>query len=90
MKQDQIKVPPKEKAAPQDEVSFTEIKLPEIDTTIKKIDDAEKYAPAACCGHLPCKGRTLACYACSICLDCITGAGCGHPDSRHSMRSGMP
>lgn len=38
-----------------------------------------------CCGILPCKGRTMWCYECDLCMDCITGAGCGHSSSRHKF-----
>lgn len=89
MKQDQIKKPPAEVQAPQDQDEFKAMEVPQVDDIVKKIDDIKKYAPASCCGRLPCKGRTLGCYACAICLDCITGAGCGHDDSRHSVTSGM-
>lgn len=62
-----------------------EVKIPETEDILKKIDNAikAKRAPATCCGTLPCKGRKAACFSCDICLDCITGRGCGHDPSRH-------
>jgi len=54
----------------------------------KVLDEKTKLKPLKCCGILPCKGRTPACYGCAICMDCITGAGCGHSNSAHKPQSG--
>jgi hypothetical protein len=51
------------------------------------IDESQSLEPLSCCGKLPCKGRTPACYSCDICMDCITGVGCGHDDSNHDPQS---
>lgn len=53
------------------------------------LDEKQKMEPLHCCGILPCKGRTPACYGCSVCMDCITGAGCGHDDSTHKPQTGL-
>ena len=53
------------------------------------IDGGQTLKPPQCCGTLPCKGRVPACYSCDICMDCITGAGCGHNDSTHDPQSGL-
>lgn len=52
------------------------------------LDNKQKLTPLKCCGRLVCKGRTPACYGCDICMDCITGAGCGHSESTHTPQSG--
>lgn len=68
---------------------------PVASTSIEKADELVKaeerarakkgYGKPKCCGMLPCKGRTIWCYECDLCMDCITGAGCGHDNSRHAF-----
>ena len=69
-----------------------EQKVEGVEDMKKKIDEVldgkQKLSPLKCCGHLVCKGRTPACYGCDICMDCITGAGCGHSESSHKPQSG--
>lgn len=89
VKQKQVTLPPKEEKAPQEQENFIPVEIPQVDDITKKLDDMQKYSAPTCCGRLPCKGRTLACFACKVCLDCITGAGCGHGDSTHNNRSGI-
>lgn len=36
-----------------------------------------------CCGTLCCKGKQAGCFFCSVCMDCISGIGCGHNNSSH-------
>jgi hypothetical protein len=62
--------------------------LSKLDALLEsEIKNKKRQTPLTpkCCGILPCKGRTIFCYQCDICLDCITGCGCGHSDSRHSF-----
>ena len=53
------------------------------------IEEGETLKPLTCCGRLPCKGRTPACFACDLCMDCISGIGCSHPSSHHNPQSAM-
>lgn len=93
MGQKQLPVPPA--PPPDDKETPLTRKLPEApqaDTLTDKIDKLESrkqrkdIAEPQCCGILPCKGRTQFCYECDICLDCITDLGCGHSNSRHTMK----
>lgn len=64
--------------------------MEDVTDTIKAaIDEKQRYKAPTCCGHLPCKGRTPGCFHCDLCLDCITGAGCGHGDSDHRPNRGL-
>lgn len=98
---DQKQIPPPEPKRDKDDVGdpmglFRKpLEVPNVDESIAKIDDIlaakvkkkkKRAIPElSCCGMLPCKGRTPICYMCDLCLDCITGAGCGHNNSRHKF-----
>lgn len=86
MKRDYLQGAPAE-ADTKKEGGQTTLDKPQVSDTLAKLDEAtkakKKLNPPKCCGRLPCKGRTLNCYTCLECLDCITGAGCGHNSSTH-------
>jgi hypothetical protein len=96
-KQKQIPAPPEEGGKPGEGAfggQVQKILVPEAGETLDKVnellaDRVREFAPLTCCGILPCKGRKPGCYKCPLCMDCITGAGCGHSDSRHDNRTGL-
>lgn len=51
--------------------------------TKTKAAEEQKQERVRCCGTLCCKGKQPGCFFCSVCMDCISGIGCGHNDSTH-------
>jgi len=97
MAQKQAPIPPGE-GPKKDGDNLMQRKLPlkpNTSATLSKLDamieeetkNKRKIKPLTpqCCGRLPCKGRTPFCFQCDICMDCITGAGCGHDTSSHKF-----
>lgn len=92
----QLPLPPDDGG--QQQVDPLTVDMPTVDATdlLAELDKAldasqpkvskQKPAKPKCCGILPCKGRSMWCYTCEICLDCITSIGCGHDDSRHEYK----
>lgn len=92
----QLPLPPDDGG--QQQVDPLTVDMPKVDATdlLAELDKAldasqpkvskQKPAKPKCCGILPCKGRSMWCFTCEICLDCITSIGCGHDDSRHEYK----
>lgn len=81
-KQKQMPVPQVQTELPAPAFVKTEVVLPE--STLDKVDAAlKKSQVSTCCGLLPCKGKTLACFDCDVCLECITGSHCPHDQAVH-------
>ena len=96
MSQKQVPIPQPDEGGDKGSGDLMSRKLPvkpQTADTLSKLDamlaeeskNKSKLRPITpqCCGRLPCKGRTPFCFQCDLCLDCITGAGCGHDNSNH-------
>lgn len=85
-------VPPPEQTQVQVDVPLEFEDKPQLQDNITAIDalleKKQRKNPPACCGRLPCKGDKGSphCFTCTKCLDCITGAGCGHAPASHDPR----